>query len=89
MAKFDFGHWFKAALGNKNLQDAGIAVIRGIGKQVLDQANSPEALRQLGSSLLDQAPAVLGAIVKDTPAEEQVDASVIAAAESHAGAMQG
>lgn len=79
--KSKFGDWFQKALGDKTLQGAFNEAFRGIGSELLAKAHSPEAVKQLASSLLDHAPAIIGAIVKGTPAEAHVDPAVVAAAE--------
>lgn len=81
----------RTAISNPEVQKAGVDVISGIGSQILKNANDPESIKKLGQGLVENAPAVVGAIVKATPAEKHVDPAAIKAAEAiaHAGAGKG
>ena len=74
----------RSALGNPQVQKAGVEVISGIGAHLVQNAGDPERVRRLGQTLVEHAPAVIGAIVKDTPAEPHVDPAAVKAAEAAA-----
>jgi hypothetical protein len=75
----------RSAIKSPEVQKAGVEVISGIGSQILKNAHDPEAIKKLGQGLVENAPAVIGAIVKDTPAEKHVDPAAIKAAETAIG----
>ena len=79
----------RTAIRTPEVQKAGVDVISGIGAQILKSANDPESIKRLGQGLVENAPAVVGAIVKDTPAERHVDPAVVKAAEAAVGGSGG
>lgn len=74
----------RSAAKSSSVQQSGIEVLQGIGKHISENAHDPERLKRLGETLQRAAPAVLGAIVKGTPAENMVDQHTLQQANSAA-----
>lgn len=78
---FNFGSMLlsivKMAANNTTFQTAAMATVSGIGKRVLENLNAPEELHKLGQELVQGAPSIVGAIVKNTEAEKLVDPKII------------
>lgn len=71
----------RSAAANPNVQEAGLGLLQGLGSRLIEKADDPAAVRRVGNALTQLAPAVLGAVLKGTPAEKQVDPKIIKAAD--------
>lgn len=74
----------KQVAKSPTFQTAAISAVSGIGKRILDNMNAPEELHKLGQELVEGAPSVVGAIVKNTSAETLVDRTIIPHPENRA-----
>jgi hypothetical protein len=78
---FDFGAVFggllKSVASNPSVQQAGTQALKGVADQLAANANNPEAVKAIAAGLQQSAPAIVGAIVKGTPAEGMVDPAIL------------
>jgi chemotaxis regulatin CheY-phosphate phosphatase CheZ len=80
-----FGSVVKAVITNPSVQQSGTSVLNGVADQLTKNANNPEAVKAIATGLQQNAPAIIGAIVKGTPAEGHVDPAIIQKATAAAG----
>lgn len=91
MAKFDFKSIMlgmaKRAATNTNLQQAAVGLLRGVAAQALKDKGVSEETRKMLHELGDGAETLVGAMVKNTPAETLVEPTIIPEPEKrdHAG----
>lgn len=80
----------KRVAGNKDFQQAATSAVTGIAQKLLESANDPNKIKEIATDLQKGAPALVGAMVKGTPAEALVDAAIIhrTAEEQQAGAAK-
>jgi len=80
---FDFASFFggvvKAVASNPSLQQSGTQLLTGVADQLGANAHNPEAVKAIAAGLQQNAPAIVGAIVKGTPAEGLVDPAILKA----------
>ena len=78
---FDFGAVFgnilKSVASNPSVQQAGTQALKGVADQLTANAHNPEAVKAIAAGLQQNAPAIVGAIVKGTPAEKLVDPAIL------------
>lgn len=67
----------KRVAGNTNFQQAAVGAVTGIAQKLLESANDPTKIKELANELKQGAPALVGAMVKGTPAEPLVDPAII------------
>src|SRR5262249_49907318 len=62
---------------NPDFQKAFAGVLTGLGQALHANANDSEKVKQIADDLVKNAPAIVGAVVKDTPAAQHVDPQVV------------
>jgi hypothetical protein len=80
MASFNFQSLLgivKTVASNPSVQESGTAMMTGLASKLTESANNPEAVRKIATELQQNAPAIVGAIVKGTKAEGLVDPAII------------
>lgn len=58
-------------------QQAAISLISSIGNDLINKADNPEAVRNIAKDLSNGAAVIVGAMVKNTEAEDLVDKRII------------
>jgi len=67
----------KAVSNTKAFDLAAELAFKRVGERIDANAHNPEAIKEIARELITEAPAIVGAIAKDTPAEKLVDPSTI------------
>jgi len=62
---------------NPDFQKAFAGVLTGLGSALHANANDSEKVKQIADDLVQNAPAIVGAVVKGTPAAQHVDPQVV------------
>jgi hypothetical protein len=75
------GNLLRGLVTNASFQQSALSAIQAIGAAVLAKKDDPAALKIIADNLKQNAPAVLGAMVKNTEVEAKVDESVVKAAD--------
>lgn len=78
----------KRVASNTNFQQAAVGMVTGISQKLLEAANDPQKIKEIATDLQKGAPALVGAMVKGTPAEKLVDAEIIHRAPGEAGTAE-
>ena len=66
-----------SAAQNPDFQNAFSGVLSGLGKSLHANANDAAAVKAIADDLVQNAPAIVGAVVKGTPAAQHVDQNVV------------
>lgn len=77
-----FSQMLKGIVTNRDFQQSALDFLMQVGQKVVANKNNPAEIAKIGEALSQHPQAALGAIVKNTDAEQHVDANVIKAADT-------